>query len=271
MNTFSDKASYTLPDELARQYEIKSCLKYSEQEAAYLLCAKNTERLYLLKTASDPVYAELLTNENNILAFIHKSDASWITGTFPVPVSLSSDASYYIRTYIEGRTLEDLCESRLRRPGLPMMQALDYVIALTEQLHFLHTLNPPVIHRDIKPRNVIVDSEGMCHLIDMGISRFYLPSDPGDTIIMGTQLTAPPEQFGCQQTDMRSDLYSLGILLFYCITGEYIITDSNLSELSPPLQNIVHKATMFDPDQRYQSCRELMGELLAIRYPDFWR
>ena len=131
----------------------------------------------------------------------------------------------------------------------------------------MHTLTPSLLHRDIKPQNVIVDSFGKCHFIDLGISRFLNSSKTSDTLVMGTRLTAPPEQFGYQQTDLRSDIYSLGILLLYCITGEYKPENAVLMELSEPVRQIVTKATMFDPDKRYQTTEEPLPDLLKARYP----
>lgn len=277
MSTFSDNTFFTLPEELAQTYDVVSCLKYADSNATYLLRDKNTGHFYLLKTAVDSVFAKLLWNEKNILEQIHMQKDSSLAGSFPVPVFFRSypdpddtlsSTTYYIRTYIEGKTLEELCESNYKKPGLLPSQALDYIIALTELLHFLHNLNPPLIHRDIKPQNVVIDTEGGCHFIDLGISRFYQTSKRSDTFIMGTKLTAPPEQFGYQQTDIRSDLYSLGILLFYCLTGEYETGGQSLLELPNELQYIIKKAVMFDPDKRYQSTDELLPDLLRARYPD---
>lgn len=288
MNSFTDHVSFCLPGELAEKYTVRSCLKYSEQSATYLLRAKNSGRPYLLKTAVDPVFAGLLANEKKILEFIHETGDSIYTEKFPVPVYFGtsrtdpdlegenaqniplSDMTLYIRTFVEGSTLEDLCETNFKKPGLPPDQALDYIISITELLHFLHTLDPPLIHRDIKPQNVVIDSEGGCHLIDFGISRFYQNAKRNDTFIMGTKLTAPPEQFGYQQTDTRSDLYSLGILLLYCITGEYEVNEGSLAELDQPLQLIIRKATAFSPDKRYQTTAELLPDLLSARYPKVW-
>ncbi|MDO5424869.1 MAG: protein kinase [Eubacteriales bacterium] len=269
MTAFFEKDSWALPSELAETYQVDSCLKYSEQAATYLLSEKSTGRLFLLKTSSDPVFSELLANEKRILEFIHMTSEAPLTDTFPWPVYLDThqDTAYYIRTYIKGKTLEELCETNYKKPGLPVSQALGYIISLTELLSFLHGLNPPLIHRDIKPQNVVVDGEGICHFIDFGISRFYQTEKRSDTMVMGTRLTAPPEQFGYHQTDIRSDLYSLGILLLYCITGEYEVTDTVLSDLSPELQAIIRKATMFDPAERYQTAGELLPDLLAVRYP----
>ena len=73
MNVFFSKDALQLPDTLDRTYEIRSCLKYSEQTATYLLREKSSGRPFLLKTATDPVCGELLVNEKNILDFIHQS------------------------------------------------------------------------------------------------------------------------------------------------------------------------------------------------------
>lgn len=263
-----DKDAFSLPRELSGSYELLSCLKYSEQSCSFLLRDRATKKTVLLKTASDLLLAESLQNETSMLGLIHRQ-SSPLADTFPVPLLLErhGETLYSIRTYIEGRTLEELCESSYRKPGIAIPRALDYMIALTELLHFMHALTPSLIHRDIKPQNVIVDADGGCHLIDLGISRFFGKSKRSDTLIMGTRMTAPPEQFGYQQTDIRSDLYSLGILLLYCITGEYEPNPLTLSELDPSVRRIIQKATMFDPDKRYQSTQELLPDLLAARYP----
>lgn len=257
-----------LPAPLAEQYEFVSCLKYSEQASTCLLSDKRNGKTVLLKTASDPLLAKSLFQEKMVLEMIHQNSSPF-AATFPRPVLLEwyGETCFYIRSYIEGKSLEELCESNYERPGLAESTALEYLIELTEILHFMHTLNPPLLHRDIKPQNVIVDSFGKCHFIDLGISRFLNSSKTSDTLVMGTRLTAPPEQFGYQQTDLRSDIYSLGILLLYCITGEYKPENAVLMELGNPVRQIVTRATMFDPDKRYQTTEELLPDLLKARYP----
>lgn len=302
MSDFSEPEPLRLPMHLAAIYEVKSCLNYTEVSATYLLRQRSSGHLYLLKTASDPVYARFLSNEKQMLEHIHQQEAE-AASTFPFPVYLSMPddftsagpdgstspshetsqtvffeaaeaasalpTAYYIRTYIKGRTLEDICETNYKCPGVSPHRALDYLISLTELLQFLHGMDPPLIHRDIKPQNVVIDAEGICHFIDLGISRFYQPDKLTDTVVMGTRLTAPPEQFGYQQTDTRSDIYSLGILLYYCLTGEYKLENHILEEIPPKLRNIIRRATMFDPERRYQSAEELLTDLLSARYPGY--
>ncbi|MDO4332178.1 MAG: protein kinase [Eubacteriales bacterium] len=257
-----------LPKPLSDRFEVISCIKHSGECSVYLLKEIQNRRQVLLKVSSDPVTIRTLENEKQILDAIHADSHSALEASFPKALWLEqfSGAVYYIRTYINGKTLEDLCETNPGEPGLSEDQALDYVIHLAELLHFLHSMTPPVIHRDIKPQNVIVDNDGNCHFIDMGISRFFDRTQSHDTLIMGTKQMAPPEQFGFRQTDKRSDIYSLGVLMYYCVTGEYTITENGLKKLRRPARQIIRKATMFDPDQRYTDAKEMMGELLNARF-----
>ncbi|MCD8337659.1 MAG: protein kinase [Lachnospiraceae bacterium] len=271
MKSWTDEYASVLPDVLAETYEVRSCLKNSGESASYLLQEKSSDSLYLLKTASDPVFVGLLANEKSILDEIHTSMNAEYSQRFPYTVLLyedpSSKVTFYIRTYIEGKTLEELCETNYKQPGLPVCQTLDYIISLTDTLQFLHSMTPPLIHRDIKPQNIVIDVDGVCHFIDFGISRLYQSEKNSDTIPMGTRLTAPPEQFGYQQCDTRSDLYSMGVVLFYSLTGEYDLNSSLLDEIERPVADIIRRATMFDPQNRYQSAREMLGDLLAARFP----
>lgn len=260
-----------LPEELARHYKVCSCFKHTVSSASYLLKDIRTKRPVLLKTASDPILAQSLQNEKHLLDVIHSHTDSEFPHYFPTPLALETHegTTFFLRTYIKGFTLDGLCETSSSRPCLTENQALSYAIDLTEQLQFLHSCTPPIIHRDIKPQNIVVDPLGKCHFIDMGISRQYDSGKKEDTFIMGTRYTSAPEQFGYQQTDARSDIYSMGVLLLYCLTGDYELTKENMEGISEPLQRIIKKATMFDPDQRYQDAGKLMEALLAVRFRSF--
>lgn len=264
---WAEDSSLRLLSSLSVPYEISSCLKYSDQSATYLLRQKDTGKIALLKFSSNSLYAKSLLNEKTLLDFIHHESHPAVSA-FPTVLELNEfeHVHYLIRSYIPGKTLEEICESGFKKPGIPKNQTLNYMIQLTELLDFLHTRILPIIHRDIKPQNVVIDPEGGCHLIDFGISRYFDGTKGSDTQIMGTRATAPPEQYGYQETDTRSDLYSMGVLLHYCITGEYEITEQSLSDLPPEISRIVQKATMFDPDKRYQSAKELLSDLLSARY-----
>ncbi len=257
---------HTLPQALRERYEWLSDLKGGDD---IMVCAARdrlSREKVLLKLALTPAGAGLLNNEYALLRQIHSRDAdSEDARSFPaLRDSGETPGFWFAREWIEGHTVEALAQSPREMPGMGRAAALDCLISVTERLRFLHALRPPVIHRDIKPQNVLVDVYGQCRLIDLGISRHYQPAADEDTVISGTRATAPPEQFGYRQTDARSDLYSCGVLLRYALTGEYDErADASLDE---DLRRIIRRATMFDPAQRYQSADELLQALLNARF-----
>lgn len=150
------------------------------------------------------------------------------------------------------------CGSREERLGLVARTFPDLCDAVSE-LH--ERLDPPVIHRDLTPGNVIVSAGGVT-LIDLGIARSYREGAEQDTTHFGTRAYAPPEQFGFGQTGVTSDVYALGMLLLFCVTGreptqrdrESGFHDTGLPEALRP---VVRRATELDPSARYASVREL--------------
>jgi len=125
---------------------------------------------------------------------------------------------YLIMDFIEGQTLEDY----LTQKGgmLPLEEVLEYGTQLCNVLHYLHTRQPPIIFRDLKPDNVLRTSDGHLYLIDFGIARHFKPGQARDTIAFGSPGYAAPEQYGKAQTAPSADIYSLGVMLHQMITGE---------------------------------------------------
>jgi WD40 repeat protein len=121
--------------------------------------------------------------------------------------------------FIEGETLEDhLCTV----PGgyLPVEEVLRIGIELCTVLDYLHTRQPPIIFRDLKPDNIMMTSNGHLYLIDFGIARHFKPGQARDTIAFGSPGYAAPEQYGKAQTTTRADVYSLGATLHRLLTGD---------------------------------------------------
>jgi serine/threonine protein kinase len=126
---------------------------------------------------------------------------------------------YLVMEFIEGDTLEEhLNKSRGRY--LPVEKVLDYGIQLCTVLGYLHTRQPPVIFRDLKPANILLTSSGQIYLIDFGIARHFKPGQTRDTIAFGSPGYAPPEQYGKTQTTPRADIYALGATLHQLLTGD---------------------------------------------------
>lgn len=229
----------------------KKCLKADGACLVYL--AEEDGIPVIVKETSQSEHARLLENEYRLLERIRDSGEPWAS-SFPRPIRLTKGkTTSLVRSYIPGVTLETLTEAKKDRPGLSADRAAEIVLSVLETIRHLHGMRPPIIQRDIKPQNIIVNENG-CHIVDMGISRTLTGKRPRDTVVIGTPLTAPPEQFGFRGTDERSDIYSVGVLFSYLLTGEYGLRQPGLP---PRSRRIIRRATAFDPDRRYRSAGQM--------------
>lgn len=238
--------SQVCPEALGERYRPVACLKDGERQV--YLVQDQDGRPAVLKV--QPAGREdTLRQEYELLRQLHHPQ---------LPRALdyleSHGREYLVREYVEGVSLYDLV---MDRGPFPQSQAKAVAISLCQVLQDLHSQNPPVICRDVKPQNVVLDGNGRCHLIDLGAARRYRPDQGGDTVFLGTETTAPPEQFGYQQTDQRSDIYSLGMLLRFLLSGSY----GPLAGASGTLGRIVRKCTAFDPEDRYSSAQAVIRAL----------
>jgi len=126
---------------------------------------------------------------------------------------------YLVMDFIEGETLEAYLD---RTPGKQLLvdDVLDIGMQLCTVLHYLHTHQPPIIFRDVKPANIMRTPTGHLYLIDFGIARHFTPGQARDTSALGSPGYAAPEQYGRAQTTVQSDIYSLGAILRYLLTGK---------------------------------------------------
>ena len=159
-----------------------------------------------------------------------------------------------LREYVPGETLAALAEKK----SFSEEEVLKIGLQLCKQLDILHSMDPPVIHRDIKPQNVVLREDGTAILIDFGIARVHTEKET-DTVAFGTQGFAPPEQYGFAQTDARSDIYSLGILLCWLLHRQIKPERENRS----PLEKVIARCTAFDPEKRFADVRQVERALLA--------
>lgn len=179
---------------------------------------------------------------------------------------------FVVMDYIEGRPLSEV----LKLEGAqPQEKVIEWAKDLCSALDYLHSMNPPIIYRDMKPSNIMLKPDGKVKLIDFGTAKEFDVESLADTTALGTRGYAAPEQFGdargrgIHKTDARTDIYSLGATLYHIITGKnpseppYVIKpirDWN-PKLSSGLEKIINKCTMPNPEDRYQSCSELIYDL----------
>lgn len=186
---------------------------------------------------------------------------------------------YFVMEYVQGENLLDRLTAR--GGAFPENEVLDWANQLCDALEYLHTQQPPVIFRDLKPANIMLEPGGRIKLIDFGIARFFKPGKTRDTTNMGSPDYAALEQFGSGQTDARSDIHALGATLYHLLTGNPPPI-ANERALDPKLlvparrvnpaisartSNALDKALAVHPDQRYQSMRELRAALVPTSAP----
>lgn len=165
----------------------------------------------------------------------------------------TEDGVLIFEEYIEGELLSDY----LRNNVLTDEVQLKLAIQLCEALETLHAVEPPLIHRDVKPSNIIINSKGVLKLIDYDAARIFKEDVEGDTRLLGTEHYAPPEQYGFSQTDQRSDIYSLGVVL-----GKFPQLSSEKKQ--KVWKKIVERCTLFDPDSRFQQVSTVKTELQNV-------
>lgn len=179
----------------------------------------------------------------------------------------NGDTIFVIMDYIEGESLDKILEM-----SGPVDQeiVIEWAKQICDILHYLHTQNPPVVYRDMKPANLMLRPDGTVKIIDFGIAREYKEENIADTKVLGTRGYAAPEQLDKeQQTDPRTDIYGLGATIYHLLTGKSpakvdmhtkTVRQYN-SNIFIGLENIVKKCIEFDPEDRYQSAAELMYAL----------
>jgi predicted Ser/Thr protein kinase len=175
-----------------------------------------------------------------------------------------------VMEFVWGESLE----KRLDATNAPLLETdvLKWAVQLSEALDYLHARHPPIIFRDMKPSNVMVTNTGLVKLIDFGIARTYKVGKKRDTVAMGSENYAAPEQWGKGQTDARSDVYALGATMYHLLAN-MAPTPAFLPSEPLPLGNyngalskktiaLVDKAMDRDRKNRFQSALEMREALI---------
>ncbi len=203
--------------------------------------------------SDEPIIVKILKNGDTQLA---KKIAEIPSPYLPKILRVEEEGVIF-EEYISGKPLDEyIVEQELGEEDV-----VGLILQICEGLHALHSQEPPIIHRDLKPSNILVetvDGAPMVKIIDFDASREYKPDQSRDTRALGTDTYAPPEQFGYSQTDVRSDIYSLGSVLDEVTKGR---------EISDGLRAVITKATMFNPDHRYNSIDEMVEGLIGYKKP----
>lgn len=181
---------------------------------------------------------------------------------------IENDETFLIvMDYIEGNSLSKALEEY---GAQPQEYVIEWAKQLCDVLGYLHSREPAIIYRDMKPANIMLKPDGNLTLIDFGTAREFKEKNLADTTCLGTIGYAAPEQFGGMgQTDARTDIYCLGATLYHLVTGrnpsEPPYEIKPIREINPSLsgglERIILKCTQRNPEDRYQSTAELMYDL----------
>lgn len=186
---------------------------------------------------------------------------------------------YLVMEFLAGRSLQSLLEKH----ALTLQQKVNCIRQVCHGLHYAHTHKPSIIHRDIKPANIMVLDDGGVKIIDFGIARFGQSRNTRTGYILGSYQYMSPEQIKNEELDPRTDLFSVGVVLYQMLTLRFPFEGSSIADTlekitnSPPpplrpraegfppaLVNVIARALAKRREERYQSAEELGFDLLQI-------
>jgi len=228
-----------------------------------IICAIKEMSLSMVPPDERTQAVQNFRGEAKILSALNHPNLPTFTGLFT-----EGQRYFLVMEYIEGQTLEQLLE---QNGPFPERRVLGWGRQLCDVLEYLHSQNPPIIFRDIKPGNIMLTHDGHIKLIDFGIARFFRLAGARDTQMLGTPGFAPPEQYGKAQTDERSDIYSLAITLFQLLTNTLSEKGFGLKDvrsinpnISPNVARALEKASSLSPEDRYDSIASFRRALLGV-------
>ena len=199
-----------------------------------------TGRVYALKTL-DVYNAE-------IYRYLRENP---VKGTPEIEEVIEQDGHLtVIEEYISGQTLRSILENGNLFAETDAVRIIEELCGILKNLH---GANPPIIHRDIKPDNIMVTPDGSIRLLDMDAARLARDKKSADTDLIGTVGYAAPEQYGFGTSDERTDIYSLGVVLCELVTGHLPKERMPVGRLG----KIIRKCTQIDPANRYKNVQEL--------------
>ncbi|OQY99225.1 MAG: hypothetical protein B6D41_01720 [Chloroflexi bacterium UTCFX4] len=203
--------------------------------------------------AEQKIGAEMFEEEAQMLVRLDHPNMPKISDYFREGMN-----QYMVMDFIDGVTLEEYLQQYHR---VPEAQVMGWGQQIASALHYLHSQDPPIIFRDMKPGNVMLDKQGRIKLIDFGIARKFKPGKAQDTQKFGTPGFAPPEAYGKGQTDARSDVYSLAVTMYVLASGHDPSNDpfnlpplrSILPNVSPTFERVVESGRQLQAQQRWQT------------------
>lgn len=248
------------------KYRILSEVGHGGMSIVYMALNEKANKTWAIKEARKDGKLDFNTVKQGLLAefeTLKKLSHPHLVGIADV---IDDEESFLIvMDYLEGRSLDKALENGAQAEN----DVVKWAMQLCDVFGYLHSRTPPIIYRDLKPSNIMLKPDGDIVLYDFGTAKNY-ETNMGETRSLGTAGYAAPEQYGgLGRTDARTDIYCLGMTMFHLLTNvdpcQNLITDKSIRSINPALSvgldAIIRKCTEASPDDRYQTCAELMYDL----------
>jgi eukaryotic-like serine/threonine-protein kinase len=274
----------TTPQHLSDRYELGEILGFGGMSEVHLARDQRLHRDVAIKVlradlARDPsFYLRFRREAQNAAALNHPAIvAVYDTGEAETP---NGPLPYIVMEYVDGVTLRDIVHTE---GPMPARRAIEVIADACQALNFSHQHG--IIHRDVKPANIMISKTGAVKVMDFGIARALSDANSvtQTAAVIGTAQYLSPEQARGEKVDARSDVYSLGCVLYEILTGEPpFIGDSPVAvayqhvredpvppsrrhnDISPELDAVVLKSLAKNPDNRYQTAAEMRADLVRV-------
>lgn len=255
---------------LDNRYKVIKVLGAGGMGTVYLCENTRLNNLWAIKETikSDKINTDI-TNEPNILKKLNYPGIPKIIDIF-----YEKDNFYMVEEYIEGQTLKEYVQEN---GYLEVSKICHIISSICDIIEYLHNFNPPIIYRDVKPTNIMITPSGKVVLIDFGISKIYKFDNNSDTVNLGSIGYAAPEQSGIEQSCRQTDIYGIGMVMYFMTTGKVSQTSAQpLEDSSYPdgtdkdLKKIIFKCVQNQIKDRYATTRELNNATIKLlnKYKD---
>lgn len=247
------------------KYRILEILGQGGTSNVYLAENIKIGNKWAIKKVRNQINTNLLAEPNILKHLDHRA--------IPKIIDIEEDEEsiYIIEEYVDGINLKAF---KLQNEAIEIERIITWIVQLCDVLKYLHSRKPhPIIYRDLKPDNIMLMEEDQIKLVDFGIAREYKEESNNDTVPIGTRGYAAPEQYGIGQSDERTDIFSLGITIYFLLTGLNLSHPPYKIQPFEQLQNglenrllkIVLKCCEILPDNRYQSVKALEEAFSELR------
>jgi len=217
---------------------------------------KNSEHTVVLEESTGKLLLRKILKYYDIRVFEYLKANHHINIPSIIDFYQHNDELIVFEEFIQGVTLDDYLTDNHKEAELNKI-----INDVFDAVYFIHNAKPAIIHRDIKSSNIIISNDGVAKLIDFDAAKCFNPNSSQDTVLLGTEGFAAPEQYGFGSSDVRTDIYGLGKLIESVFQNRH------------RYNNIIKKATHIDPNKRFSSVmvlkRVFNNGLILLPFPGF--